>query len=209
MPLSSLLLGAAALALATWLAKALKGFIYYRRSFAALPGPPSSLLFGHLEVMGKVLSGKRAPDIGARLLARQYGGIVFLDPWPFRNPMCIITDHSLAERILRVDDLPKADTYRDDWPILGQQSLVTLQGDTEQSRKDWHSLRRKFNPGFKRGTLERNWTQLIAKETVAFVERLREKTRDGQPFPMMDYLIVRGSDLITLSDLDPLSTCRN
>ena len=82
-----------------------------------LPGPPThSLAWGHLQYMGifrRLAQEKYGPlvhpeAIGS-LLSQAHGknGLVALDLWPVSQPMIIVTDPTLCDKICRLDNLPK------------------------------------------------------------------------------------------------------
>lgn len=81
-----------------------------------LPGPPHSMIFGHLAAMGEAreLSMKEYgpnvhPDLAGHLLAQKYGnGVIAVDLWPITPPIIIVTDAAVADRVVRSENLPKA-----------------------------------------------------------------------------------------------------
>ena len=100
-----------------------------------LPGPPHHWFWGHLRVMGELTReidttvGPGADiDYVSLKLAKQYGKLVYLDLWPFKRPMCIVTDPVIADGLLRTDNLPKAlEVMHHNYAVLGRESIVVAE----------------------------------------------------------------------------------
>lgn len=145
-------------------------------------------------------------DYTAESIATAYGtGIVFLDLWPFSLPMCLISDPEIADQVVRTDNLPKClQAMTVHFPIFGNESLALAGSDT-QGQERWQTIRRAIAPGFKKGHLERAWTEDIVEEGEGFVRRLRQRASDGQSAVMAEYLVDTTLDLIlrvTISSRD-------
>lgn len=95
-----------------------------------LPGPPHSFLWGHLVELHKGIKADGLPpdaafDYVARRLSRTYGSVVYLDLWPVTPSMCLVGRGSTADKILRVDDLPKfLELYKTVVPVIGKESML-------------------------------------------------------------------------------------
>lgn len=64
-------------------------------------------------------------DHAALDLAKQYGKLVYLDLWPVKRPMCIVTDPIIADALLRGDNVPKAlEVMHNNYAVLGRHSMV-------------------------------------------------------------------------------------
>ena len=182
----------------------------HRRRWRALglPGPPHDYIFGHMRAFGDhaaKFKGKHL-DYTAESVANAYGdGLVFLDLWPVSQPMCLISDPKIADQVVRVDNLPKClQAMTVHFPIFGEESLA-LAGSDAAGEQRWRTVRRAVAPGFKKGHLERAWTEDILEEGKIFVDRLTQRCRDHQAFAMSDYLVDTTLDLIlrvTISSRD-------
>ena len=65
------------------------------------------MLLGHLKYLDQYLNTGKHPDYGCDALAKLYGSVCFLDPWPIQRPIVIVADAATADRIVRIDKLPK------------------------------------------------------------------------------------------------------
>jgi sterigmatocystin biosynthesis cytochrome P450 monooxygenase len=93
--------------------------------------------------------------------------------------------------VLTLDNLPKAiDAYIKLKPVLGSQSILTLEGD------HWHKLRKMFNPAFSQSHLE-TLVPGIVEETLVFVDVLNDAAKSGDVLLMLDALTVSLSLLET------------
>lgn len=91
--------------------------IQHRREWRRqnLPGPPHSFLWGHIVAFHEERQRlARATGPGGNFdncyvnLTRQYGTFVCLDLWPIHQPIYIVADGVLADKLLRIDNIPKA-----------------------------------------------------------------------------------------------------
>jgi cytochrome P450 len=85
------------------------------------------------------------PQWYAEYLQDEYhlGPVIYLDTWPFTDPICLITHPDIANQVTQMPSLPKhpgMKTYLK--PIIGEKNLLTLEGD------EWKKSRSIFNPGF-------------------------------------------------------------
>ncbi|KAH8822834.1 cytochrome P450 [Flagelloscypha sp. PMI_526] len=163
------------------------------------PGPPHHWFWGHLRTMDETLKlfpRDAHPDYMAHELVKDTEGICFLDTWPFAMPTCIVADGVAADRVTRVENLPKCpESMTVDYPVLGYGSIV-LATDEPASRAQWKMLRKALTPGFARGHLERSWTSDIVEEVNNMVKTLNERVQDRQPFGMSLYLADTTCDII-------------
>ncbi|KAH8833087.1 cytochrome P450 [Flagelloscypha sp. PMI_526] len=175
------------------------------------PGPPHDFLWGHLKVFHE--AGQLHPpdvhhDFPGMTLAAKYGSVVCLDLWPIRDDMVIVSDPHLADKICRVDNLPKCLKVMldHDVPIMTKESILLAPSDDE-GNLHWSTVRKALNPGFKKGHLERSWTADIVKEINRMVARLNERAADGKVFHMSKYLTDATCDIIlkiVISKSDPI-----
>lgn len=104
-----------------------------------LPGPPHSFLWGHFREFIREQKALGLPPDAAMtdvrtVLTRKYGTVVYLDLWPFTTPHCIVAKASVADKILRTDNLPKFQTlYKGIMPVVGEKSLLVA-GVSSHSR---------------------------------------------------------------------------
>jgi cytochrome P450 len=133
-------------------------------------------------------------------------GLVFLDLWPFALPICLVSDPHVADQIVRSDNLPKClQAMTVHFPIFGEESLALASSD-EKGEKHWKTIRKAIAPGFKKGHLERSWTDDVIDVGEQFVARLEECAANGQPAIMGECLVDTTLDLIlrvTVGTRDP------
>lgn len=95
-----------------------------------LPGPPHSFLWGNLIEMNESAKACNMPpdasfDYAVSRIVKKYGSVCYLDLWPFARPLCIISKSSTADKILRIDKLPKdLPSYALAIPTIGPESMI-------------------------------------------------------------------------------------
>ncbi|KAJ8109432.1 hypothetical protein OPT61_g7458 [Boeremia exigua] len=130
-----------------WSIGKLVAFFEDRRRYQKLPGPPHSLLFGHLISVGKVaakLPGRAHPHTLSAQLSREYDlpTVFYIDPRPFSTVSLVIVDPDVARQVAEVD-LPKHPILVDVLePFMGRVNMLTTSGPL------WKKWRSAFNPGF-------------------------------------------------------------
>lgn len=164
-----------------------------------LPGPPHSFWLGHLQVMkdlGEKHAGKHL-DYAAEEAATLYGqGLVFLDLWPFALPICLVSDPEVADQIVRADNLPKClSAMTVHFPIFGEESLALAASD-DKGENHWRTVRKAIAPGFKKGHLERSWTEDVVDIGEEFVAKLAACVDTKVPAVMAEFLVDSTLDLI-------------
>ncbi|KAI1078699.1 cytochrome P450 [Whalleya microplaca] len=145
----------------------------YKRfqQYGDIPQLPSSLLLGHLKLMGESLArgpADRHPDSVFIQMNEDLG----------RPPLI----HEIAEQISKASRLfptstPKADLrYLE--PVIGPTSILALHGEK------WKALRKRFNPGFAPQYLM-TLLPCILDKTTSFIEHLDSFVRTGSDFSLV------------------------
>ncbi|KAF2672341.1 cytochrome P450 [Microthyrium microscopicum] len=182
---------------------------YERYKGLAMPRSPS-LLFGHLEDIGKAMRAvgamedldSRHPDYAFELLRKEAGndGAVYLDMWPVEYPTVQIWSHSLAEQISKstklfkysVDKSPTVHAFSD---LIGKDSIFSVNGE------EWKSLRKIFNSGFAPQHLMTLLASIVEK-TGLFHARLEELSKSGDIFELNELTTDLTFDIIGSVVLD-------
>lgn len=126
-----LIIACAVVLFSIFIQKLVRHRLAWRRS--GIPGPPHSFWWGHMVEMNKYeeatkkkIGPKAHVDATAAVLSQTFGeGCVALDFWPLADPFVIITDPQLADRIVRVENLPKI-LSRPVIPIVTKRSIIQL-----------------------------------------------------------------------------------
>ncbi|MCJ1381835.1 hypothetical protein MMC17_004946 [Xylographa soralifera] len=164
--------------------------------------PPHHPLFGHLQIVGSIMS-KLPGDVHGHVLPRQIelmfpklGPIFYVDTWPFGPPILAVASPDGAHQITQVHSLPKFHALRDYMrPATGGNDLVTMEG------KEWKTWRNIFNPGFSSGHIMTLLPEML-KDVSIFCEILRDLAEKQDIF-LMDLLTTRLSlDIIGRVALD-------
>ena len=158
--------------------------------------PPHHPIFGHLLVVGEIMS-KVPNDVHGHVLPRQIrmafpdlGPLFYVDTWPFGPPMLVATSPESANQITIAHSLPKfADLRGYMAPMTGGTDLTTLEGPI------WKTWRNIFQPGFSSSHLMTQVPEMI-KEIQTFCEILRERAASGEIFPMDPVTINLNLDII-------------
>ena len=110
--------------------------------------PPHSYLWGHLRVVGDLLTSLPPhihPHCYQHYIKAKYNlpDVFYLDLWPAGYQILAVTDPEAAQQPTVQHSLPKHPSIDGSiWPITGEQSLVALEG------QPWKMWRSTFNPGF-------------------------------------------------------------
>ena len=146
--------------------------------------PPHHPVFGHLQLVAKIMSSLPA-DVHGHVLPHQIklklpdlGPVFYVDTWPFGPAMLVVTAPEQAYQITQVQSLPKfralADYMR---PVTGGNDMITLEGN------EWKKWRSIFNPGFKSGHLITLLPEMV-KEVSTFCNILRDLAGNNRIFSM-------------------------
>ena len=136
--------------------------------------PPHHPLFGHLQLVGGIMS-KLPKDVHGHVLPRQIelmipdlGPIFYIDTWPFGPPILTVAAPNLAYQITQLHSLPKFHALREYMrPMTGGNDLITMEG------KDWKKWRNIFGPGFSSSHLM-TLVPEIMNDLSTFCDVLRE-----------------------------------
>ncbi|KAL2045339.1 hypothetical protein N7G274_002422 [Stereocaulon virgatum] len=157
---------------------------------AGLPMPPHHPIFGHLRLVGGIMT-KLPKDVHGHVLPHQIrltlpdlGPVFYIDTWPFGPPMLVIAASDQAYQITQVHSLPKFYALRDYMrPMTGGSDLITLEGE------EWKRWRSIFKPGFKNSHLMALVPEMV-NEISTFCEVLRDLARRQRIFSM-DHVATR------------------
>ena len=152
--------------------------------------PPHHPLFGHLQIVGSIMS-KLPSDVHGHVLPRQIelmypklDPIFYVDTWPFGPPILAVASPDGAHQISQVHSLPKFHALREYMrPVTGGSDLVTMEG------KEWKTWRNIFNPGFSSGHIMTLVPEML-KDISIFREILRDLAEKRDIF-LMDPLTTR------------------
>lgn len=104
-----------------------------------------------MQVLGKLqttLPHNLHPQWYPQFLQEEYpdlGPVIYLDAWPFNDPLCYIIHSDVANQATQTPSLPKhREVKRFMNPIIGENNMVVLEGN------EWKKWRSVFNPGFSR-----------------------------------------------------------
>lgn len=163
---------------------------------AGLSMPPHHPVFGHLLIVGRIMS-KLPSDIHGHVLPHQIklampnlGPVFYLDIWPYGPPILVTTSATAASQFTQAHSLPKfAKLRKYMYPMTGGNDLVTMEG------KEWKMWRNIFNPGFSAGHLM-TFVPEIMKDTLTFCEILRDLAEREDIFLMDKVTMSLSLDII-------------
>ncbi|KAF7960657.1 hypothetical protein EAE96_000331 [Botrytis aclada] len=175
---------------------------FQRMQRDGLPMPPHHPIFGHLKLVGEIVS--RLPkDVHRHVLPHQIkllypnlGPLFYLDTWPFGGEILVAVGPDSAYQMTQAHPLPKFDAMKEYLkPMTGGNDLVSMEG------KEWRKWRTIFNPGFAAGHLMTLVPDLM-KDMSIFCEILR-KAATNSDIVIMDHLTTRlNLDIISRMALD-------
>jgi cytochrome P450 len=150
------------------------------------PMPPWSPLFGHLLVVPPVMKtlpeDTQQPD-AFEALCRMHekenaDSIIYLDMWPFADPMMVVCSPVLAVQICQEHDLPKPAILHAFFnPLAGGDNLFTMNGD------QWKRSRALFNSGFSAAYILQQASHVV-DEAEVYVQILREHAQNNDLFSL-------------------------
>lgn len=170
--------------------------VYCRLTSCIQPMPPHHPLFGHLLVVGKIMS-KLPNDIHGHALPRQIsktypnlGPLFYVDTWPFGPSILAVLSANGADQITVAHSLPKFTMLHEYVkPMTGGMDLISLEG------QEWKFWRTVFNPGFSANHLMTMVPQML-KDIVVFCEILKERAASGEVFALDPVTINLNLDII-------------
>lgn len=163
---------------------------------------PHSLLFGHLPIFADFRKA-HPPDVNIYTfhtwLSKNCNNyfpdldylppVVYLDLWPFNDPLAMVTDPVAASQFTSVRSLPKVQVTRDFIdPLTSCVDIVCTEGQV------WKTWRSRFNPGFS----QRNLTALlpeVIEEVNVFVEGLKAMAGENGAWGSVFQLEKRTTDV--------------
>ncbi|KAK5065269.1 hypothetical protein LTR84_001107 [Exophiala bonariae] len=161
-----------------------------RRRLDGLPQPPSSRIWGHLQLAGQCQSlfpPKVHVQNWIHYIQKKHnlGDVFYIDWWPFGPQWVFIADPELASKYITTgQSLPKSlltSGYVD--RLLGKDNMVCIEG------QKWKMLRSIFNPGFSASHLM-SLVPYMLDSSLVFVNACRKKADTNELF-QMDRLATR------------------
>jgi cytochrome P450 len=166
--------------------------------------PPWNPILGHLlaipPVMKTLPEDTQQPDAFEALCKAHekddMDSAIYLDMWPFADPMLVICSPVLAVQACQEHDLPKPPILHAFFnPLAGGDNLFTMNGP------EWKRSRALFNSGFSAGYILQQ-TGHIVDEAEIYVDILREHARKGDMFSLDDVTCWYTMDIIGAVTLD-------
>ncbi|KAK4233546.1 cytochrome P450 [Achaetomium macrosporum] len=177
---------------------------FYRLRQQGMPMPPWNPILGHLlavpPVMKTLPEDTQQPDAFEALCKAHekdnMDSVIYLDMWPFADPMMVVCSPVLAVQACQEHDLPKPPILHAFFnPLAGGDNLFTMNGP------EWKRSRALFNSGFSAGYVLQQ-TAHIVDEAEVYVEILREHARRGDMFSLDDVTCWYTMDIIGAVTLD-------
>ncbi|KAF2429661.1 cytochrome P450 [Tothia fuscella] len=171
--------------LSAWLLHLIYKTYTHRKWFQDKPGPPHSLLWGHLKVMGDAaatMPPNTHPQAYMTSIAQKYDleGIFYLDLYPASVSMVVLTEPTLMDHIAITKPLrvhPMAEELLS--PMLGTNIIAAANGAV------WKMLHKAMAPAFNWGHV-RGLTGLFVEETLEFRRALDKLAESEELFSMED-----------------------
>ncbi|CAG8888678.1 unnamed protein product [Penicillium egyptiacum] len=156
--------------------------------YAHLPGPPTSLLWGHLKVIAQIIWPNPAKHF------------VLLDLRPAFYPIAVIHSHELAEQISKATtefrySVPKAPLQEVIGHVIGSNSFLMSNGEK------WKHTRKAFNVGFAPTHLATFIPQILEKVQI-FLQGLDVYAESGKEFNLGERCTLLTFDVIGRAILD-------
>lgn len=166
--------------------------------------PPWNPFLGHLTavmpVMETLPEDRQQPD-AFEVLCRSHqndsDSVIYLDMWPFSDPLMIICSPVLAAQACSQElDLTKPSMLHAFFnPLAGGTNLFTMNG------AEWKRSRSLFNSGFSAGYILQQTSHIVAEAEV-YVDVLREHAGKGDMFSLDDVTCWYLMDVIGAVSLD-------
>lgn len=177
------------------------------QQYSSFPQPPSDLIWGHMKLIHEVMTapgqhpGRHSDYFMYELVKRAgFPPFLFLDARPLNYAIVVVASHTVAEQLSRPTPrfkygLYKSPTFSEMFPLIGQQSLLTAEGE------HWKGLRKKFNPGFAPAHLMTLLPKILEK-TAFFIKRLDRAAETGEEVHMDNACVDLTFDIIGSVVLD-------
>lgn len=146
-----------------------------------------SMILGHLETIGKLMSGLPSDAHGDYMMMKiqenwrelfpgslKCPPVVYIDLWPFASPMIISVNPTVSAQFTQDHSLPKArQQKRVLYPLTHNRDVASMEG------LEWRLWRKRLNPGFSIQNITSRIPDML-EEVEDFVEVLRDRVgRDG------------------------------
>ena len=167
--------------------------------FKQLPSSPRHWFWGNLINDGQKIAPttNRHPDYGFEEIYHtlEEPPVFMVDLLPISFSLLVVADPRVAEQLTEPCkeykySVPKSDTIRSLWPLMGKESIVTAEGET------WRALRRRFNKGFAPQHLH-SLTPLVVQKMSVFVSRLKDRAKTGDAFTLLNLAMDLTTDIVT------------
>ncbi|OTB13842.1 hypothetical protein K445DRAFT_24337 [Daldinia sp. EC12] len=177
---------------------------FYRLRKQGMPMPPWHPILGHLlavpPIMKTLPEDTQQPDAFEALCRvnekKDADSIIYVDMWPFSDPLMVICSPVPAMQACQEYDLPKPPVLHAFFnPIAGGENLFTMNGP------EWKRSRALFNSGFSASYILQQTSHVI-DEAKIYVEILREHARAGRMFSLDDVTCWYMMDVIGATTLD-------
>ena len=148
--------------------------------------------------MATLPSDAQQPDVFEKLCKENEGddSVIYLDTWPFADPMMIVCSPTLAVQICQDHPFPKPPILHSFFnSIVGGNNMFTMNG-AESKRS-----RALFSSGFSAGYIQKQ-TGHIVDEALIYVDVLREHARKGDMFSLDNVTTWYTLDIIGAVTLD-------
>lgn len=159
--------------------------------------PPHHPIFGHLQLMIKVVSNlprdahaHYLPD-QIRRLYPDLGPIYYIDAWPFAEPVLVATSPGAIAQFSQASHyLPRHPGVRHFMkPITGGLDLASMEG------QQWKTWRKIFNPGFSAQHMIELVPSMLEEFTV-FKDVLKQHVAQGDVFSLDEATVNASMDVI-------------
>lgn len=168
---------------------------------------PHSMIFGHLEVIGKLMSRLPSDAHGDYMMVliqenwkelfpdcSKCPPVFYIDLWPFAPPMLISVNPDTSAQCTQDYSLPKAyQQKRTLYPLTRNRDVSSMEG------AEWKVWRKRLNPGFSIQNITSRISDIL-EEVEVFVGVLEARAgKDGawgEVFPLEDATTNLAMDVI-------------
>lgn len=187
--------------LAVWLLRLAVKFHTYRRTYAKLPGPPHSYVFGHLKVVGEVM--KELPpnihlNVALMYISQKYQlkEAWYLDMWPAAPPFLVIASADLAQQVTVANVLPKHPANKQFLgDMTGDKAVITLEG------QEWKDVRSVLMPAYAPSYVL-SLLPMMLQDLSIMCDRLQDAADKDDTIKLQHYLTDMTIDIIGHAVLD-------
>lgn len=166
-----------------------------------------SMILGHLEVIGKLMSGLPSDAHGDYMMMKiqenwrelfpncsKCPPVIYVDLWPFASPMIISVNPDMSAQFTQDYSLPKAyQQKRVLYPLTRNRDVASMEGS------EWKVWRKRLNPGFSIQNITSRIPDIL-EEVEAFAEVLKGRAGKngtwGDVFPLEEATTNLAMDII-------------